>query len=101
MVHSSNLLTTLSQYFYGIDILRKYVNDSRKKLHIFWLRCQTVTKDYCYAQSNTEKESLKELSLTLTLNISLITNILFHRKSVTTVLHCTNHFVYFKFEVVY
>ena len=57
--------------------------------------------DYCYAQSNTEKESLKELSLTLTLNITLITNILFHRKSVTTVWHCTNHFVYFKFEVVY
>ena len=56
--------------------------------------------DYCYAQSNTEKESLKELSLTLTLNITLITNILFHRKSVTTVWHCTNHFVYFKFEVV-
>ena len=59
--------------------------------------------DYCYAQSNTEKESLKELSLTLTLHITLITNnvILFHRKSVTTVWHCTNHFVYFKFEVVY
>ena len=35
MVHSSNLLTTLSQYFY-VNTALLHVNDSRKKLHIFW-----------------------------------------------------------------
>ena len=73
-----------------------HVNDSRKKLHVsILLRLCMVTvpnghreviKIICYALSNTEKESLKELSLTLTLNL------LFHRKSVTTVRH-RNHFV--------
>ena len=45
MVHSSNLLTTLSQYLY-VNTALLHVNDSWKKLHIFlklWLRCQTVT----------------------------------------------------------